>query len=322
MKNFVIQKGPITFCVDYYVELLGVLFILCDDQEAIQEAGCVRCNEQYVEEVRKYFKNTGYEKLTSTLALFSDKYYFNYDAPVALMLMLSGGYPIDKEALFKEREVIPDCLFDAFIRDLLIFEKASNFNAFYTQHFPMYETIIRHFIEDYDNYNSHDYLLSYLKIQPDCQFCINFMLGITNGNFGVSVGNQIYANIMPYRKSRYAPLPDYSYEPIYYSTLILHEFAHSFINPLTASYADRINKIDIAKYAQQLDEFCYGDSLETLINETIIRALECMYVREYFEKWYEPYIQEYEEEGYLKIRDTIDCLDSGTDFDSLIALFM
>ncbi len=319
--NYTIKRGGLNFCVDYYVELLGVLCILCENQDAICDAGFPVCNEGYVREVKAYFKDADAEKLTNTLALFSKQYWFNYDAPVWLMLMLSNGQPVDKEALFRERKTIPDELFDRFIEDLLAFEKTSNFSAFYTQHLPMYETIISRFIDDYEQYNSHRYLLSLLNAAPEYDYYINFMVGITNANYGATIGNKVYCNICPYDETRYGEMPDYSFNPIYYSTLVLHEFAHSFINKAIAGYRDAIARIDIMPYAQILKENGYGDSVETLINETVIRAIECMYVREAFPQDYIPYVREYMAEGYIKIETVVDILSTSLDYGEIVSLF-
>ncbi len=319
--NYAIKRNGLTFCVDYYVELLGVLCILCENQEAIHDAGSPVCNDEYVREVKDFFKDADSVKLTNALEVFSKQYYFNYDAPVHLMLMLSNNQPIDKEALFREREIIPDELFDQFIQDLLMFEKASDFAAFYTQHLPMYETIIDRFIGDYAQYNSHQYLLSLLNAAPEFDYYINFMVGITNANYGATIGNKVYCNICPYHKTRYGEMPDYSYSPIYYSTLVLHEFAHSFINRSVAEYRDEIALIGIEPYEQVLEDCYYGDSIETLINETIIRAIECLYVREKFAQYYSQYVQDYTEEGYAKIEEVIEILSTSMDFGRIVSIF-
>ncbi len=319
--SYSIEQNGLHFTVDYYVELLGVLYILCQDQDAVCEAGCPQCNEEYVAEVREFFKDANYSHLTKTLERFSDEYWFNYDAPVRLMLMLSNGYPIDKESLFHERKYIPDDLFDAFLADLAQFENESDFASFYAAHLPMYETIAAHFTADYQRYNSHAFLLFYLQIDPTHEYYINFMVGITNANYGATVGNRVYCNICPYHETRYGPLPDYSYHPIYYSPLVLHEFAHSFVNSAVAQHRSLIQKIDAEKYREDLEQGCYGDSIETLINETIIRALECLYVREQFPEKYEVYVTYNVDEGYSNLRSTIRLLTSPVDFERIIRAF-
>ncbi len=322
--SFEIKKQEITFSVDYYVELLGVISILCEDQEAIDEAGCVRCNQKYVDEVKAFFRNSDYKSLTQELVMLSDKYYFNYDAPVWLMLKLSSKTPItakEKEELFYGRETIPDEILEKFICDLIAFEKSSDFRRFFELHYPLYETVIDHYIADFEKYNAHEFLLSFLKVETGFEYHINLMLGITNANYGVTVGNKVYSNNRPYNKTRYHDMPDFSYDALYFTTLIVHEFAHSFINVLVSNHRDEINLIDRSKYADLLDELGYGISVETLINEHIIRAIECLYVKQYFGKWYDQYINFNIEDGYLKLREIIDLLSASTDIKQIVELF-
>lgn len=77
--------------------------------------------------------------------------------------------------------------------------------------------------------------------------------------------------------------------------MILHEFTHAFINPLIKKFERIINKIDINKFA-------YGDSLSVYIAETVIRAIECIYVKQQFPTEHEAYIQDNVKEGFILIR--------------------
>ena len=130
------------------------------------------------------------------------------------------------------------------------------------------------------------------------------MFGITNANYGVNLGDKIYANLAPNASNRYIGFPDYSFDKLYWTTLIVHEFAHSFINPFTEVYRDIIAQKNIKPYAKILKTLHYGTSLETYINETVIRAIECMYIKNYFPDNFDEYINDYYDEGYCKIKET------------------
>ncbi len=324
MQNYTINKYGINFCVDYYVELLGVISILCEDQEAIFEAGEIRCNEKYVNEVKEYFRNTDYKRITKTLEMLSDEYLFNCDAPVWVMLKLSNNSEItkiDKDELFRDRKEIPDEVFDDFINEIKTFEIESNFKEFYNAHLDIYGKIINNYLRDYEKYEALEFLLGFLNEEPTNEYYINFMLGITNGNYGATIDNKVYSNNRPYYKTRYNDLPDYSFDDIYSSTLIAHEFAHSFINVLVAKYREEIRKIDIKKYEKELKELCYGDSIETLIDEHIIRAIECLYVKTKFSKVYDKYVEYNIEDGYTKLEEVIEVISSKFNMHEIIELF-
>ena len=140
------------------------------------------------------------------------------------------------------------------------------------------------------------------------KFKINLMHSITNGNYGLLLDDNITINIRPYYKTRNTSHPDFSYSKIYWTTLIVHESAHGFVNPLVKKYRNEIEKIDIKLYQEKLKELCYGDDLETFINENIIRALECLYVKENFEDSYNQYLNDNLEDRYEKIPEIIELI--------------
>ena len=298
-----INHSGIRFSVEYATELLGVISILCKDQDAICDAGEERCNEEYRIEVLAYFQKWKDSEITRLLEHLSDEYNFNYDAPVELVLLLKHRQPIDLETLCLHRKPVPPALFEHFVNLLIRFESESNFQEFYETHRHYYKCILDRFIADYDIFKPLDFLVRYLGIANDNVFNVNLMLGITNANYGVTVGNHRYANLRPNGKSRFLPMPDYSFSAIYWTTLIVHEFAHSFVNPVTAKFRAQISTIDILPYADILKEMMYGSSLETYINETVIRAIECLYVKQHFPSCYEEYISNYEDEGFCQIRE-------------------
>ena len=140
------------------------------------------------------------------------------------------------------------------------------------------------------------------------------MCGVTSANYGVKVKNKIYANIRPYKQGRIPDQPCFSYEPIYYTTLVLHEFAHSFINDWVEKSCQNI-LVDIKKYKKILSGFAYGENIDVYISETIIRAIECLYVLNEFSDRYESYITEYENEGFILIRKVVEKIKSFNDLE-------
>lgn len=294
------EKGSI-YSVEYATELLGAVSVLCRDQEAICGAGEPMCNESYREQILSDFSPWRGGRLTQMLEEFSDRYNFNYDAPVELVLRAKHGLPIDREALCLHRKSIPQKVFDTFLDEFRRFEQESDFAAFYGAHIDYYRSLLQSFREDHRKYDPLAYLTDFLNVLPGKQFHVNLMVGITNGNYAVTAGEELYANLCPYDRSRFPSMPDYSYDLIYWTTLIVHEFAHAFINPLTALYRESIREKDLSPYGERLKKLEYGDSLETYINETVIRAIECQYVSRYFPEHHDALLREYLEEGYDKL---------------------
>lgn len=303
-----IKKYNITFEVNYYTELLGVIGVLSDNQDAICDAGVIRCNEWYHQEILNYFSQFKDHKIIKLLEIFSDEYNFNYDAPVELVLRLSNNLTINKDELCRARKYIEDNLFNEFINQIKDFDYVSNFKEFYNSHQQYYLNNINTFIQDYEVYKPLDWLLNKLGLNEDMKFRINLVHSITNGNYGLLLDDTITINIRPYYKTRNTSHPDFSYSKIYWTTLVVHEFAHGFVNPLVKKYRNDIEKIDIIPYQEKLKELCYGEDLETFINENIIRSIECLYVKEYFKDFYDEYLNDNLEEGYDNIPEITEAL--------------
>lgn len=300
-ESIELRENDLTFSVEYAAELLGAAYMLCPDQDAVCEAGLPRCNEEYRDQLLTALRPWQGSRLTQLLELFSDRYNFNYDAPVALALHLRHGLPIDREALFLHRKPIPAALFDEFLAEFSRFDQESGFAALYSGRAAYYQALLQHFMADYRQYDPLAYLTGLFPPPPRTRFHINLMAGITNSNYGVTAGDHIYANLCPDGRTRYGDMPDYSHDLIYWTTLIVHEFAHAFVNPLTAACRDIIARKDLAPYAALLRALEYGTSLETYINETVIRAIECRYVSGFFPAQHDALLGEYVQEGYDKI---------------------
>lgn len=319
-KSVEINHRGMTFSVEYATELLGVISVLCNDQDAICDAGAEWGNGEYRNEVLARFDAWRDCEVTKILEKLSDDYNFNFDAPVDMFLQRKHGLEPNMEALCRHRKPIPPELFSHFLDLVGQFEAQSGFVDFYEAHRPYYETVLHRFIEDYDSFQPLDFLTEYLGCVTEKRYHVNLMLGITNSNYGVTVGEDLYANCCPNGKSRFAPMPDFSYSPIYWTTLIVHEFAHSFVNPISARNSERIAEINIDSYRDTLHELMYGDSMETYINETIIRAIECLYVRKYFAEQHDGYVKDYVDEGFCKISEVEELL-AGMNGSSLEAEF-
>ena len=85
------------------------------------------------------------------------------------------------------------------------------------------------------------------------------------------------------------------------TTLILHEFAHSFINAITDRYENIVNSIDDKLFSLAFQNNPYGESKVTVINESIIRAIECRYLKDNFPSSYNEIKNDYINDGFILI---------------------
>ena len=95
MESVCVKYDSLVFEVNYYTELLGVLGILSDDQDAICDAGAEWGNSIYRNQVLEFFSKFKNHKAVKWLEILSNQYNFNYDAPVNLVLLMYYGLEID-----------------------------------------------------------------------------------------------------------------------------------------------------------------------------------------------------------------------------------
>lgn len=63
--------------------------------------------------------------------------------------------------------------------------------------------------------------------------------------------------------------------------LLVHEFSHGVINNLTDKYENILKDVEFDDINEKMKSLAY-DSKECVINEHIIRAIECVYVKRCF----------------------------------------
>ena len=310
MKSVSVEKNGIIFEVNYYTELLGVIGILSDKQDYICKAGTQRNNAWYHNEVTWCFNQYRSHKIIGLLETFSEEYNFNYDAPVELVLRIGEGQSINGGALCFGRKYIEDEIFEEFVEAFEDFEYKTNFENFYTEHREYYIKSINAFIEDYDKYSPLSWLINEFADLLPLKHHINLMHSVVNSNYGILLDDRIVVNIRPYFETRNQDHPDFSYNNIYWTTLIVHEFSHGFVNPIVLRANDFIKDINIEPYSKILDSMCYGNNMTTYIYETVIRAIECLYVKRFFEDQFFSFQDEYYNDGFIKIRKITDIIES------------
>lgn len=301
--------------VNYWTELLGVMFTICDNQEDIKMAGAEYGNASYRDEIVSNFMPFSNHPAIDMLKILSTEYFFIYDAPVTLFLMISEN-KVSLKKVCKYRRLIEKPLFNDFLNAIKDFEKVSGFKNFYNSHSEFYLKCIHEFVSDLNKYDPIDFLYKALNTKSTKVLNINLMCGITSANYGTFVNNKLFANIRPYKFSKNDNRPCFSYDPIYFTTLVLHEFAHPFINPLVEKSVKKYKPYP-KKYTEHLKNFDYGENMFVYISETIIRAIECLYVHSNFNYSYEEYVNDYINEGFVMIRQVIEKLQNNSPIKSL-----
>lgn len=292
-KEIVIREKNINFSVNPFIECLGVAFILAEFT-----LNKPRTNKKYVQLIKKTFSSHKSHRFVEKIKTLLEKPGFKYDAPVEMALSMWRKKEPSKQLL--ERAGLTKKEYKILFKDMINFIETSNFYEFFTENQSYYANNLCQYIKDINQHSPQAYLFNFLGLDSN-NLNIVLMFGVSTANYGIKINKNIYCCIRPYKESRFGNEIDFCYDLTYMTTLILHEFAHSFINPITATYKKKIDNIDKQHFQLAFQKNPYGEHKETVVNETIIRTIECLYVKKHFIESYQKIKQDYINDGFIYI---------------------
>lgn len=263
--------------VDRRTELMGVLLLnsdyLVEENNLVKECN----NKEYRDNIFKHFSKFKNKKIFMLLNEIIKKYYFNYDAPIYLILQLNEDFTYKNlpDYPFKDR-LGGDKLILDFLNEIPSFVKKTKFLEFYNSNKEFYQIGINQIQTLIKDYNIIGFLNDFYKIDlKNIKFIINLMYFATSSNYGTVNNNEFVANCC-LRESKANKI---NFIDTIDSTLTLyvHEFSHSIVNPLTSKYNDI--KLEFFNDIKEKMKNLYYWDIETIINEHIIRALEIVYMK-------------------------------------------
>ena len=68
-------------------------------------------------------------------------------------------------------------------------------------------------------------------------------------------------------------------------------------------YRKKLGKVNKEKFKAILTDHPYGDNVEVAINELVIRAIECCYIKDNFKSLYFNFKKAYLDEGFTQISE-------------------
>jgi hypothetical protein len=222
----------------------------------------------------KSFKTQKAVKMTNTLLR---KYGFSYDAPVEFMLHLSQSPELKLNIPFSEyliqRAGNAENL-EEYRKSIKEFSKNANFGKFWNKNIPFYNQILDMTVKEMSRTDWIQVLEEYYN---ETQKSYNIIISPAfMGGYGPHISDS------DGKKMIYACIPtDDIIDGIPYLNnngmfhYVWHEFSHSFVNPLTEKYADRVAATE--KLFTPIKHFMYGHAYtdwESCVNEHIIRAIE------------------------------------------------
>lgn len=243
------------------VELLGVIQYLANDPTIIQDSS------EYSQDIANYFYDYVDNIIISTYNELRKKG-FAFHLPPKLMLY------IDESLRLRDDIDVDEDLIKVFgnkseINKFLIllknFEEESKFNDFYKNHYRFYNDAISYVRNKLCESNCINNLISYYGFAQNSYNIIIQPLSI--GGYAVRIPT-IKDTFDSYN---FMKIPE---NTIDFVSLILHEFGHTYVNPLTRENIEAVNK-----YSYLFEEI--RDSMlrqayptwELCVNEHVVRAI-------------------------------------------------
>ncbi len=279
LKSFAISAS-----YDERLELIGVISYL----SGFNEYGNHYRNPHYFKDINDFFESVKKHPVTSKMQQLRKENGIGYDAPMSLALHLkkyNEQYKLSEDCNFLE-ERWNNINMDTVIALINDFYKESNFSKFYNDHQEYYQrNCIKHENIFYNKLNESWYT-NFYGTSPEEKFEV--YVCFTNG--GQCYGIKFYEeNNKPVASSIIGAIIDEEENVFYEKTpdsivnLIVHEFNHSFINPLldvNAPYYQSLKNIGphLAYYGAAISRFQPYKTWETISNESLVRAVVLNYL--------------------------------------------
>ncbi|HEV2206281.1 MAG TPA: DUF4932 domain-containing protein [Candidatus Acidoferrales bacterium] len=265
--------------VDPRIELLSIVFRLAGNSEYNMNRF-----PRYTTDIDHYFSKYKDHPAVLMAKSLADNNGVGYDAVMAMAVYLSP--PPALKPLVPFSKDVPDGRWGQenateFVQKLRDFYRDTHFQSFFSEHQPMYKLAELRFqsavLRDLDV----AWYKRFYGEAPRGNF--NVVLGMNNGggNYGPRVlsseGHEELYAIMGCWTQDDSGNPKYNTSE--YLPTLIHEFNHSFVNPVLdareADFASPAEKV-YSHVAAQMKEMEYGDTKD-MVNESLVRAAVILY---------------------------------------------
>jgi hypothetical protein len=262
------QVGKLKISIDPRMELLSAIQILSEYQNIVRTS-------EYSKSILDYFGSFSSSKAILMTNRLLQNQKFSYDAPVALMLHFSQVPELKQSTTYStyllERGGGKENL-DYYISEIQNFVLESDFTKFWKSKEEFYRKIIDLTFSELGNLDLVKTLEDYFN---ETQNSYNIIISPSfRGGYGPSIPGtngklDIYSCISP--TSIKDGIPYLSKDGLSY--YVLHEFGHSFVNPESSKYTERIqsNSKLFGPIMSDMSKMAYG-SWSICVNEHILRA--------------------------------------------------
>lgn len=266
--------------VDKRTELLSIIEIISDYGKKypflLEKYG----NKNYVTEIEKkfkYYKNHKVVKLFNYLTL---NYDFCFSTPIKLFLQLNDDFSfsyLSDDPFSKKLNKDPKVL--ELLSLLSDFAEEIKFDIYYFSNEKNYRRFINNVANQLTGLNIVKFINNYYGITESKNFIVNLIPWRTYGCYGTCNNNDLYTHLCCHHKSKNEDDIYPSNDQIFnYSSFLVHEFSHSFINPLTDKYSLIAEDNPIFNDIQSnMKELGYRSN-KSILNDHIVRAVTLRYL--------------------------------------------
>ena len=271
------------------VELMSILSRTAGSPEYNMDMG-----GKYIEDIEAWFSQYKEHPMVSYYQDLQENYGIYYNAPISLAvnLEIEGGKikMVGKKELLDDRWMnLDQDEFNEFIAKLNEFYTDTRFHEFYQQHQDFYKEVLRQYETNVMRYFNQEWYALFYGTEPGEIFRI--IVGFTNGGQNYGANREV-----PGKPSESFAICGYWTHPQMGSILdpenakkwaaptLIHEFNHSFVNPLienekNAALMGNIPQRLLEQNTSMMAKQAYGVG-ETVFNESIVRAATVIYMME------------------------------------------
>ena len=263
------------------VELMAILSRTAGFREYSMDMG-----GQYTKDTEAWFAPYKQHSAVVYMKDLRSKYNMGYDAVMTMAINLeTDGKKVtmkgEKQNLGNRWQNIE---IDTFLVHLNQFYADSRFHDFYMQHQSFYESALRTYEQNVMQYFHQDWYTHFYGTEPTERFRV--VIGFTNGG-----GNYGPSRQLPGQSKEVFAICGYSMDEktgkafengTDYAATLIHEFNHSFVNPLYDANTDQFGTIGeklLKRYYRGMSNQAYRNAA-TVINESIVRAAVIIYMQE------------------------------------------
>ena len=283
------NAGKITIEVDPRIELIGIVFRLAGNPEF--NDGTLR---PYAKAIERHFGDFDNHPVVKMAVQLRNTRLMSCDGPMSLVLHIDrdfrprktfGQWPWGLDYRWEKQETAE------FLEKLQQFAAEAKFDEFFKAQSGMYEEGIRSCEDLMAQVNLEKWLGDFFGVKEygDLKLVLGFINGFCNYGlrFTTNRTNEKYA-IVGMRP--FDPANTVIFRPMQIGTTV-HEFCHSFVNPVVEKYMGRLQPAGERLFA------VHGPAMrmrgyqkwESIMYETVVRACVASFVRHAFEPMYMDY---------------------------------